>query len=295
MIKGSEYPSHKALRTFISVANSLSFSQAAQELCVTQSAVSKQIASLELQLGQALFERHANGITLTVAGKHYLPKVTEALEAIQYATASVLQSGQAQGLLRVNVTPSFANLWLIPNIRRFHQTHSKLQVSVTTGDGQVKESLSNADIMVRCLPLSKHYDNAHLLCEEELVLTAEANTKNIESIDELAKLSFIPQITRPQLWEQLRYELGLEQDPTYYPVGFEHFYLTLETLKKEGGLALLPRFMVNSALEEETLSNPMRVSFMSGYGYYLIVPNYRMASRPVYDFVEWLKSEFELK
>lgn len=120
MLKGSEYPSIRALRTFVAVSNYLSFSKAADALCITQSAVSKQIASLEQLVGLPLIQRGASGIELTEEGKRYLPQVTEALELIQHATANLIQSDSKQELLTVDVTPSFASLWLIPNIDDFH-------------------------------------------------------------------------------------------------------------------------------------------------------------------------------
>ncbi|MDF5457183.1 LysR family transcriptional regulator, partial [Vibrio parahaemolyticus] len=104
---GSEYPSIRALRTFVAVSNYLSFSKAADALCITQSAVSKQIASLEQLVGLPLIQRRASGIELTEEGKRYLPQVTEALELIQHATANLIQSDSKQELLTVDVTPSF--------------------------------------------------------------------------------------------------------------------------------------------------------------------------------------------
>ncbi|MCV5743781.1 LysR family transcriptional regulator, partial [Escherichia coli] len=116
MIKGSEYPSIRALRTFVAVANYLSFSKAADDLCVTQGAVSKQMASLEQLVGLHLIHRGLNGVELTEEGKRYLPQITEALELIQHATASLIQTNTHPELLVVDVTPSFASLWLVPNI-----------------------------------------------------------------------------------------------------------------------------------------------------------------------------------
>ncbi|GLO60759.1 LysR family transcriptional regulator [Vibrio sp. MACH09] len=291
MLKGSELPSIKALRTFIAVANHMSFSKAANELSVTQGAVSKQIAALEQQLGQPLFERHINGIVLSNAGKRYLPKISQALEIIQYSTSSLLQTEQVEEVLTVNVTPSFASLWLIPAIESFNQKHPNIQVRVKTGDGMVKSINSDSDLYIRCLPLSKHYENASLLQKETLLLISANSQMNIDpegGKTPLDDMVFIPQITRPQLWEQFKTEQQLPKLNRFYGVGFEHFYMSLEAVNNHGGVALLPDFMVAKSLTSGHLINPLNLSIESGYGYYLIVPNYRLASRKIYEFNQWL-------
>ena len=166
MLKGSELPSIKALRSFIAVAHHQSFSKAAEELYVTQGAVSKQIAILEQMVGQPLLERHLNGIELTIAGKQYLPKVIEALEIIQHATASLIQSDTQQELLTIDVTPSFASLWLLPKIEGFRRLHPQLQVKIRTRENTQLKLAGESDIALRCLPLSQLYEHSQLLCQE---------------------------------------------------------------------------------------------------------------------------------
>ena len=294
MLKGSELPSIKALRTFVAVANHMSFSKAADELSITQGAVSKQIAALEQLLGQPLFERHVNGIALSSTGKRYLPKVSEALEIIQHSTANILQTYEEEEVLTVNVTPSFASLWLIPNIEAFNLQHSNIRVRVKTGDGQVKGMNGDSDIFIRCLPIAKHYENATLLHKEKLLLVASTDwvrNKKIVNRDSFDKLILIPQITRPQLWEQFKKEQALTQNSCFYGVGFEHFYMSLEAVKNQRGTALLPDFMVQNLMHDQSLSNLMGLSIESGYGYYVIVPNYRLTSRKVYQFNRWIMEQ----
>ncbi|WCE30880.1 LysR family transcriptional regulator [Vibrio sp. SCSIO 43137] len=291
MLKGSELPSMKALRTFVAVANNMSFSKAAIELSVTQGAVSKQIAALEQQLGQPLFERHINGLSLSGAGKRYLPKISQAIEMIQYSTSSLLQTELEQEILSVNVTPSFASLWLIPNIESFNGLNPNIRLSVKTGDGLIKNINGDSDLYIRCLPLSKHYENATLLRKEKLLLVAPASySASKVGEPQLESLPFIPQTTRPQLWEQFKAEHEISQNSRFYGVGFEHFYMSLEAVKKRSGMALLPDFMVNRQLREKRLTNPMQLSVESGYGYYVIVPSYRLTSRKVYMFNQWLNA-----
>lgn len=293
MLKGSELPSIKALRSFIAVAHHQSFSKAAEELYVTQGAVSKQIAILEQMVGQPLLERQLNGIELTTAGKQYLPKVIEALEIIQHATASLIQSDTQQELLTIDVTPSFASLWLLPKIEEFRRLHPQLQVKIRTRENTQLKLAGESDIALRCLPLSQHYEHSQLLCQEKLLLIGEqsASCSDVNSV--LTQHALIPHTTRPQLWELFKLEHQCAESLNYYGVGYEHFYLSLEAVKRGKGLALVPDFMASEMLENAQVSNLLGLSMLSGYGYYLSVPNYRLASRKVQLFHQWLRDELE--
>ncbi len=291
MLKGSEYPSIRALRAFVAVANHLSFSKAADELCLTQGAVSKQIASLEQLVGLALIKRGLHGVELTAEGKRYLPQVTEALELIQHATASLIQFNTEQELLIVNVTPSFASLWLVPNIDDFHQQYPNIRVKIRTGDGAIKNINGDSDINVRCLPLSTHYEYSHLLCEETLLLVGSTNIPPLQNQQAVSDYPFIPQTTRPQLWEQFKIEHALEHPITYHSVGFEHFYLACEAVRMEKGLALLPDFMAQFSIQRGDIQHIQNMTLHSGYGYYVVIPSYRLNSRKVSLFYDWLKSK----
>ena len=291
MLDMKELPSIRALRTFIVVANHLSFSKAAKELSLTQGAVSKQISQLEQQLGLPLFERHLNGIQLSGVGLRYLPQIAETLEALQNATASVRQLDQVEEVLTVNVTPSFASLWLIPQVDAFSRAFPHIQLQLKTGDGLVNDISSDNDIIIRCLPLARHYENATLLCRENLRLVSSAKLlqkKPIRHFDDLANHVFLPQVTRPQLWEQFKTHHNIAFPMEFYGVGFEHFYMSLEAVKNQLGLALLPDFMVDGSIAEQVLFNPLNSIMASHYGYYTIVPHYKRHARKVCVFNQWL-------
>jgi DNA-binding transcriptional LysR family regulator len=296
MLKGSALPSIKALRTFVVVANNLSFSKAAEELSVTQGAVSKQVASLEQQLGHTLFERHLNGIALTNAGEQYLPHIIDALEHVQRATAELAQSEHKEETLSLNVTPSFASLWLVGALDDFGQQHPNVRISIRTGDGPLRTVNSNDDIVIRCLPIAQHYQNAHLLRRECLRLVGSSellNKKPIKVLTDLKQHYFLSHVTRPQLWEQFKNSEQIGHTLNFYGVGFEHFFMSLEAVRTQAGLALLPDFMVDSLIDRRQLKNPLNLGLTSAYGYYAIIPSYKLNSRAVYYFQNWLKQKLE--
>ena len=291
VLNNTNLPSIKALRTFVAVADNMSFSKAAQALFVSQGAVSKNISALEKQLGQPLFNRRLNGIELTSAGEQYLPKIVEALEIIQYTTESLVLIDQVEEVLSLNVTPSFASLWLIPKIEQFYELNKNIRVRIKTGDGIIKKTNGESDIAVRCLAISTHYENATLLRKEKLVLVASPKLleKNpITTIEDIQHHASIFHITRPQLWEQFKKQQGLVYNSTYSCTGFEHFYMSLEAAKGGLGLALLPDFMVSKLIENNELINPLNISMETHYAYYVFVPSYRLSSRKIYEFKKWV-------
>ncbi len=290
MLKGSELPSVRALRSFIVVAQHLNFSKAAQELCLTQGAVSKQVATLEEMVGQPLFVRAVNGLELTESGKAYLPQVLQALEIIQHATISLRQSDHEQEQLVVDVPPSFASLWLVGKIEQFQVLHPNIDVKIRTKDSSPTRITDDFEISVRCLPIAKHYEHSQLLCRENLWLVAKDPSSDSLSLESIfANNALIPHTTRPQLWDYFTQQLNLQVPLTYHSVGFEHFYLSLEAVKRGKGLALVPDFLARESVKSGWVDHIHGQSIESGYGYYLSIPSYRLASRTVSLFSQWLE------
>lgn len=124
-------PPFSAIRAFEAAARHRSFKQAAEELHVTQSAVSHQVKALEDFLGVALFHRATRGVVLTEAGRTYLPALSEALDGIASATAH-LRGDPARGVLRVRTTPAFASRWLLPRLNAFRRAHPEITVELTS-------------------------------------------------------------------------------------------------------------------------------------------------------------------
>ena len=127
-------PSLNALRAFEAAARHLSFTKAAEELHVTQAAISHQVKSLEEQLGLPLFRRLNRRLLLTDAGQTYVSSLTEAFDGIAEATErATAQSGG--GSLRISTLPSMAAKWLLPRLARFRTRHPEIDVFVSASHG----------------------------------------------------------------------------------------------------------------------------------------------------------------
>jgi LysR family glycine cleavage system transcriptional activator len=123
-------PTLAALQCFESAARHLSFTRAAQELHLTQSAVSKQVAQLEGMLQHLLFHRVRRRLQLTSAGELYLAEVNKILTQVDISSRYILSYGGETEVLRVTTQPTFGMRWLIPNLRGFSRAHPGIHLDI---------------------------------------------------------------------------------------------------------------------------------------------------------------------
>ena len=157
-------PQLSALRAFEAAARHVSFTRAAEELCVTQGAVSHQVKALESDLGIKFFNRERQRLTITAAGQEYLAVVRDALDRIATGTERLVQR-QSSGLLTVSTSPDFAAKWLIHRLGRFAEVHPEIDLRVSATMHHVDFAREDVDIAVRHgdRPLARTARNAFML------------------------------------------------------------------------------------------------------------------------------------
>lgn len=136
------------LRTFEAAARHMSFTQAAEELHVTQSAVSQQIRLLEDRLAEPLFHRLPRNIQLTEAGKAYLPVVRDAFEQLSLGTEQVFGYSRTE-LVTIRATPGFGEFWLAPRLGDLYASHPEIEVRVTSTIWNAEFMETGVDLEVR--------------------------------------------------------------------------------------------------------------------------------------------------
>ena len=141
-------PPLAALRAFEAAARHLSFTRAAQELHVTQTAISHQIRALEERLGVKLFRRLPRGLVLTEEAQRYLPAVRDAFAHIDAATGELL-AARAGGPVTASVLPSFAARWLVPRLGRLRSAHPDIDLRISTSQHLVDFAREDVDIGIR--------------------------------------------------------------------------------------------------------------------------------------------------
>jgi LysR family glycine cleavage system transcriptional activator len=141
-------PPLNALKAFEAAARSESLTRAAEELCVTQGAVSQQVKGLEATLGIKLFVRERQRLVITEAGREYLAVVRDALDRIAVGTERLVQR-QTSGVLTVSTSPDFAAKWLVHRLGRFAEAHPDVDLRVSATMHHVDFAREEVDLAVR--------------------------------------------------------------------------------------------------------------------------------------------------
>lgn len=141
-------PPLNALRAFEAAARHLSFTKAAEELFVTQAAISHQIKALEEMLGVRLFRRYNRRLELTQAGRSYLPPLCDAFDMMAVATSQI-RPAEESGQLKISTLQSFATKWLIPRLTRFREIHPDIDPMISTSHRLVDVEAEEFDVAIR--------------------------------------------------------------------------------------------------------------------------------------------------
>lgn len=293
-----ELPSLDLIRGFEAAARKLSFTQAAEELFVTQSAVSRQVKALEDHLGVPLFERHHRAIRLTPAGQSLYRASAEALRLLTDTAASI--RGEA-GTKSVTVSCSigFASLWLVPRLMDFRDAHPDIDVRIDANNRILDLERERIEVAVRYCPPQAAPEGATRLLGEEVFPVCAPSLLNRPG----------KALTRPQDLSQhvlLRYGNDDSQFPSgSWTVWFEA--MQLRNLKPAGslrfgqydqliqaavdgqGVALGVGPLVRRHMQQGRLVAPFEQRFASPRGYYLIVSRLAEGRPEVRDFVAWLR------
>lgn len=152
---------------FESAARHLSFTRAAGELFLTQSAVSRQIQALEEFVGVPLFERRHKALTLTDAGAQYYRTVAPMLQQLREATRK-LRTSRSRNVLNVTTTVSFASLWLVPRLARFRKQHPEIDVRIAATTEVLDMEREGIDLAIRDVAMGNAPPGSAFLIGEQL-------------------------------------------------------------------------------------------------------------------------------
>ncbi|KHT62278.1 transcriptional regulator [Photobacterium gaetbulicola] len=290
-----ELPTTKELTAFLVASKTLSFTSAAEELNVTQGAVSRQIIALESRLQTTLFQRQARGLTLTDKGKEFLPLIEQAVSQIQHAVSKVSAD---KNLIKLKA-PSCITTWLLPKLMAFQQAHPEIDIELTSAiNHSVNFSTEpfNAAICYGHAPQSAEL-TASLLFEEVLAPmcspTLVANGKremSAESMSQFTWLHATPDRSDWKLW------LSKSGNPTKIFAAQNQHFATLDLAVSAAlqgfGVAIGDTTLAKPDLDSQRLIMPTSQKVASGKGYFLVCPE-RHASPAMKLLVEWLVANHE--
>jgi len=285
-------PSTGALAAFEAAARHRSFTLAADELAVTQSAVCRQIAGLESFLGVKLFRRSRRGVMLTAAGANYSRTVRARLDEVERDTLELMARGSAGGSLDLGVVPTFATRWLIPRLPAFHRQCPgiTLNLHVQTRPFLFEESGLDAAIHAGGKPWPGTHADA-LMGERMVAVGAPAllGKRKWLAARDLEKLTLLQASTRPYAWREWFDSLGASVPNDLAGPRLELFSMAIEAAQQGLGVALVPRLLVERELATGSLRQLVDHEFDSGQTYRLVFPEHMEDDETLQRLRQWLR------
>lgn len=288
------------LRGFESAARLLSFTAAASELFVTQSAVSRQVQQLEEQLGVKLFERRTRSLALTAAGELYFQEVARALQQLREATAAV--RARTAPIVRVTTTVTFASIWLVPRLAHFQSLHPEISVHVVADN--VVRDLGRAalDVAIRYCPQSVAGPDAQLLFGERVAPVASPallRGRRVRSASELLRLPLLDfeDPTGAGIWLTWKVwceAMGVARPRDGRGLAYSHYDQALQAAVAGQGVVLGRLPLIDPYLADGRLVLPLRDKryATTAQRAYWLVKSPSAAQRPeVRSFSEWVRAE----
>ncbi len=288
-------PSTTALQAFESAAFHLSITRAADELHLTQGAVSRQIQALEEHLGTELFHRERQRIRLSPAGQRYLEHVRAAFDRLEGAALELRAVRRGGGSLHLAILPTYGTKWLIPRFPSFAEQHPGVQVHFTT-------RLVPFDFAGEDLDAAIHYGEGvwpgatleKLMDEEVRVVCSDGYRKKakLRTPVDLRPATLLQIATRPHAWDDWLAARGVGGVDGRRGPRFEHHTMVLQAAIAGLGVAVLPTFVVDDELAAGRLVEAFADTLVrTGKAYWLAVPEGRAELPALAAFRAWLLRE----
>jgi LysR family glycine cleavage system transcriptional activator len=285
----SALPPLTAVRAFEAVARHLSFTKAAEELGMTQAAVSYQIKILEERVGAPLFLRKPRQIALSETGARLAPDVANAFDLLRNAFAE--SRGQVDGMLSISSVPTFASHWLAANIGLFQLANQEMAVRVESSAHLVDFSTEEFDIAIRATSRLQEGLVWHLLLKAEFAPMLSPRLVEEYQVRDPVDLLRVPQITPDDPWLCAWLELaGVSVPPTtdrpFSRLGSQNLEAAA-AIAGRGVAMVTPAFYADDVAGGR-LVQPFAMTGWDGHGYYLVYPEARRNSPKIKAFRDWI-------
>ena len=285
-------PPLNALKAFEAAARSESFTRAAQELSVTQGAVSHQVKALEAILGIKLFSRERQRLVITEAGREYLAVIRDALDRIAVGTEHLVQR-QSSGILTVSTSPDFAAKWLVHRLGRFAESHPDIDLRISAASHHVDFAREDVDLAVR------HGDGnwAGLavvrLCPERLFPVCSpklvAGRNRITTASDLLSFPLL-RLGDWKTWTRWFEAAGVADPVAHGPV-LNRASMLIDAAVDGQGVALARTALAAWDIINGRLVRPIDVSLRMSNTYWIVCPKVTSGVPKIATFRNWLLAE----
>ncbi|MGJ4901547.1 transcriptional regulator GcvA [Bradyrhizobium sp. HKCCYLS2058] len=293
-------PSLNGLRAFEAAARHLSFTRAASELNVTQTAISHQIKRLEDELGIRLFVRQNRSLALTPQARDYLPLVRAAFDDLRLATERLVRKDNAK-VLTVSTIASLAAKWLLPRLTAFQEAHPGIDVRITTSTGLVDFRKDDVDAAIR-------YGRGHwpgvraewLMADELFPVCSPAllqGDKPLRCPEDLAHHTLLQASGGyDDDWRLWLTAAGLPVEMSRQGrLSFDLSLMTVQAAIDGLGVAIGRTAYVQDDIAKGRLVVPFKMTLPSDAGFYLVTPEGRTDPPKLKAFRQWLKGAMQQK
>ena len=293
---GRSLPSRSAMLAFEAAARHQSFTSAATELTLTESAISRQVATLENQMGLKLFNRIKKRVTLTKAGLLYSKQIRSSLLQMEQDMSNIMAHGGAKEILELAVLPTFCSQWLVPRLGDFYKKNPDMTINTAARSVMflIKDTPFDAAI---------HYGQpswpgtvADYLFKEELVAVCKPELLEEQQLNQrkdLLDCSLLHLNSRPNAWRDWFDEAGLAGINAMHGSRHEHFSILISAACAGLGIALIPQYLIVDELKRKQLVVAFDCPLQSKDSYYLVYPEENLCSSALKQFREWLLEEIK--
>lgn len=289
-----QLPPFKGLLAFDAIARLGSISKAAEELNLTVSAVSHQVANLESFVERQLFDRSPRGLTLTIYGERFQHDVTGALTVLA-AAAKHVRSGEVAEVLRIHSVPTFASLWLMPRLPAFRAQYPQLRVQLDVSYGEIDFARGKTDVAI-CYGTVRGRDlHVETLFSEEIMpmisptLKAKLRIRTPENL--VTQDLILSELTLVQ-WPHWFSAHGVPVSPSSYSLAFDRTSMALDAAAHGLGIALDSDRTAEAALKRGDLVPVFEDrKGMPVCAHHLVFPRAYAQWDRVVNFTHWLREE----
>jgi LysR family glycine cleavage system transcriptional activator len=282
----------RGIVAFEAASRTQSFAKAAQELSLSQSAVSRQIAQLEDLVGVELFARVKQRVVLTPAGDFFAERVRDIMRRLRSAANETAAFRDGGGLLRLGVLPTFGARWLIPRISGFLSANPGVTLHFNTRlPGVFEFDSSGLDATIHFGEPLFPGASLHLLFKDEVAVYMSPQMRDALDVREpqdVLRATRIGHQSRASSWSDWLRAQGLNQKAVSPALEFEQFTMVIQAATAGLGAAIIPTYMVRAEVEAGSLVQMFSSLVTETRGDYLAYPLSRESYPPLVAFRDWL-------